>query len=484
MELFMKINTAINGFVWGPIMLVLLLGTGLYLSFRAGFIQFRFLGYAMKHTIGGLFGGTQRTAEGDNISPFQAVATALASTVGTGNIVGVATAIATGGPGAVFWMWVSALLGMMTKFSEVTLAVKYRETGSDGQYRGGPMYYMKNGVGAKFPTLGKVLAVIFSIFAALACFGIGNMTQANSMASTLQSTFHIPTNITGIVLCVIVAAVVLGGLKSISKVTEMLVPFMAVFYVVFGLIIVLVHAPEIGPALKDIFVGAFSPSSVLGGGAGVTVMLAVRMGMARGVFSNEAGLGSAPIVHAATSEKVPVKQGLWGIMEVFIDTIVICTLTALIILTSVEPDTGTFTWLERTADGTSPLYDGANLTLRAFELGLPGNLGSYFLTVGLFCFAFSTLLGWNYYGEKAWEYLFRNNESVRKAVILIFRICYIIAVYVGCTGGLQFVWGVADTLNGCMAIPNLIALLILSPVVIKETKDFFGKVTAEKKAAK
>lgn len=481
MEQFMAINEAINGFVWGPIMLVLLIGTGLYLSIRSGFIQFRYLGYAMKHTIGGLFGGNQRTSEGENISPFQAVATALASTVGTGNIVGVATAIATGGPGAVFWMWISALLGMMTKFSEVTLAVKYRETGTDGQYRGGPMYYMKNGVGAKYPGLGKVLAVFFSIFAAFACFGIGNMTQSNSIASTLNTTFHVPTSITGIVLCVIVAAVVLGGLKNISRVTEMLVPFMAVFYVVFGLIIVLVHAKEIGPVFADIFAGAFNPSSVLGGGAGVTIMMAVRMGMARGVFSNEAGLGSAPIVHAATSEKVPVKQGLWGIMEVFIDTIVICTLTSLIILTAVypagDPNAGTFVW-------RAGHLNGADLTLKAFELGLPGQIGSVFLTIGLFCFAFSTLLGWNYYGEKSWEYLFRNNESVRKAVILIYRIAYIVAVYVGCTGGLQFVWGLADTLNGAMAIPNLIAILILSPIVIKESKEFFAKVQADKKAGK
>lgn len=467
METFMSINSAINGFVWGPIMLTLLIGTGLYLSIRGGFIQFTHFGYALKHTIGGLFKGTQRDSEGHNISPFQAVSTALASTVGTGNIVGVATAITIGGPGAVFWMWISALLGMMTKYSEIVLAVKYRETNEDGQFVGGPMYYLKKGVGEKHPFLGGVVAAVFAVFAALACFGIGNMTQGNSIASSMNSTFGISTTVTGIVLAAVVAFVILGGINSIAKVTERLVPVMALLYLILGVVILVIHAGKVPVALSDIFVGAFNPSAVMGGGAGVGIAMAIRMGFARGVFSNEAGLGSAPIAHAASSTKNPVEQGLWGIFEVFIDTILVCTMTALIILTATDAS-GAFIW-------QSGEFDGAALTAKAFEYALPGSFGSIFLTIALLLFAFSTMVGWCYYGEKAWEYLFRNNASARKVVIMIFRLCYIAAVFVGSVGGLELVWGIADTLNGCMAIPNLVGVILLSGVVVKETKDYFKK---------
>ncbi|MDO4281405.1 MAG: sodium:alanine symporter family protein [Peptococcaceae bacterium] len=468
METFMELNNAVNGFVWGPIMLALLIGTGLYLTVRGGFIQFTHFGYVLKRTMGGLFKGHQRTSDGNNISSFQAVSTALASTVGTGNIVGVATAITIGGPGAVFWMWISALLGMMTKYSEIVLAVKFREVNDEGQHIGGPMYYLKNGVGAKHKTLGTVVAAIFAVFAALACFGIGNMTQGNSIASSMQSTFGISTSITGIVLAIIVAIVILGGINSIARITEMFVPVMAVFYLVLGVVILILHAQQIPVALSDIFVGAFNPEAVLGGGAGVGIMMAIQMGFARGVFSNEAGLGSAPIAHAASSTKDPVEQGLWGIFEVFVDTILVCTMTALIILTTTDPSTGNLLW----ADGN---YDGASLTLKAFEFALPGTFGSICLSIAMLFFAFSTMIGWSYYGEKAWEYLFRNNAQARKTVTFIFRICFIIAVYIGATGGLEFVWGVADTLNGCMAIPNLIGVILLSGIVLQETKRYFSE---------
>lgn len=471
MELFVKINGMINSFIWGPIMLSLLIGVGLYLSLRAGFIQFRYFGYALKHTIGGLFAGTQRSSEDNNISPFQAVSTALASTVGTGNIVGVATAISIGGPGAVFWMWLSALLGMMTKYSEIVLAVKYRETNDKGEYVGGPMYYLKNGLGGK---LGAGLGVVFAFFAALACFGIGNLTQSNSIASAFNSTFGIDTKVMGIVLAVIVAVVVLGGIKSIARVTEMVVPVMAVFYIIFAIIILVLHANQLPVAIADIFKGAFNPSSVLGGGVGVTVMMAVRMGFARGVFSNEAGLGSAPIAHAASSTKIPVQQGLWGIFEVFIDTILICTMTALIILTATDTNTGEFLWLNHD-------LNGAALTLKAFEHGLPGMIGAWGLTVGLALFALSTMFGWCYYGEKAWEYIFRTNAEARKIVVTLFRVVYVIAVYIGAVGGLKLVWDIADTLNGCMAIPNLIGVICLSGVVLKETKEYFTNLKKSSK---
>lgn len=473
MELFMSINAAVNSFVWGPIMLVLMVGTGAYLSFRAGFIQFRYLGYVLNRTVGGAIRGEQKAVDGSNISPFQAMTTALASTIGTGNIVGVATAIGVGGPGAIFWMWMSAIFGMMTKYSEIVLAVKYRETNEYGMYTGGPMYYLKNGVGAKHKGLGTFLGVCFSIFAAVACVGTGNLVQGNSIATSLHDTFGLNPSIVGIVLAVIVGLVIIGGIKSIARVTEKVVPAMAIFFIVFSIIILVLQFNEIPHALYSIVVGAFNPEAVLGGGCGIAIMTVIQMGIARGVFSNEAGLGSAPMAHAATSAKDPVEQGIWGIFEVFIVTFIICTMTALVILTTVDPATGDYVYV-------SGNYQGAVLSLKAFEFALPGKIGAYGLTIGLVLFAMSTMLGWCYYGEKCWEFLFRNNAKARHIAVIVYRVFYVVGVFFGCVWSLEVVWGVADSFNGLMAIPNLLGVLLLSGVVLKETKRFFSQVEKDK----
>ncbi len=453
MDWFLAANKLVNEFVWGPPMLVALVGTGVFLTFRARFFQVRKFGFAMRNTIALVLGGRSRKADERNISPFQAVSTALASTVGTGNIVGVATAITVGGPGAVFWMWVSAFFGMMTKFAEIVLALKYRETNAQGQYAGGPMYYIKNGLRQPW------LAAVFAVFATLATFGIGNMTQANSVATAFESSFGISPAVMGLVLVVLTAVVILGGIKSIARVTERLVPFMAVFYVLLSLVLLAINIGELLPSLSLIVHAAFNPEAAFGGAAGYTIVSAIRMGVARGVFSNEAGLGSAPIAHAASNAREPVEQGLWGIFEVFVDTIVICTMTALVIMT-------TGVW-----QGTQT---GAALTIAAFNHGLPGTFGGVGLTIGLALFAYSTILGWSYYGEKSLEYLFRNTGKTTTA-ILVYRIVFVAAVFVGSVGGLHTVWDLADTLNGLMAIPNLIAVLLLSGVVIGEMKSYLER---------
>lgn len=461
MDVVMQVNDAINGFVWGPIMLALLIGTGLYISIRTKFMQFRHFPMAMKSTIGSLFGGSKAHAsEEHNISPFQAVSTALASTVGTGNVVGVATAITVGGPGAVFWMWISALLGMMTKYSEIVLAVKYRDRNERGEYVGGPMYYLTNGL--KQPWLGY----LFAFFAAFASFGIGNMTQANSISGAIESSFGVNTTVTGVILAIVVAVVILGGIKSIASVTEKVVPVMATFYIVFAIILLILHAQHLPAALALIFTAAFNPESALGGATGYTIALAIRMGMARGVFSNEAGLGSAPIAHAASSTKEPVEQGLWGIFEVFIDTIIVCSMTALVILTATD-DSGAWLW-------STGEYEGAALTIKAFEQGLPGTVGGVGLTIGLTLFAVSTLFGWSYYGEKSIEFIFRKTRHAQK-VAYGYRMLFVVACFIGSVGGLHVVWGIADTLNGLMAIPNLIGVLFLSGVVFKETRSYLDR---------
>lgn len=452
----MELNDQLNGIVWGPIMLVALVGTGAYLSVRTGFFQVRKFGFALRNTIGLVLGRKAKAADETNISGFQAVSTALASTVGTGNIVGVATAITVGGPGAVFWMWISAFFGMMTKYAEIVLAMKYRETNREGQYAGGPMYYLKNGL--KLPWL----ATIFAVFATLATFGIGNMTQANSIAGAFETSFGLSPVVVGLLLVVLTAIVILGGIKSIARVTEKLVPFMAVFYVALALIILVLNITELPRMLLFVFECAFSPESALGGATGYTVAMAMRMGIARGVFSNEAGLGSAPIAHAASNTKEPVKQGLWGIFEVFVDTIVICTMTALVILT-------TGVWQ---GDKT-----GSALTIEAFNHGLPGTVGGIGLTIGLALFAYSTILGWSYYGEKSLEFLFRKT-SLTKQAILGYRLLFVAAVYAGAVGGLHEVWAIADTLNGLMAIPNLIGVIALSGVVFAETKSYVERARA------
>lgn len=444
MDAFMEINSAINGFVWGPIMLVLLVGTGVYFTVRTNFMPITKLGYVLKNTLFKMF-DKKIAGEGD-ITPFQAVATALAATIGTGNIAGVATAIAVGGPGAVFWMWISAIFGMGTKFAEVVLAIKFREKTEDGRYVGGPMYYIEKGLGWRW------LAVIFAFFGAVAAFGIGNMVQANSVADSLNATFSIPHWISGVVLAIAAALVIIGGLKRIATVTERLVPIMAAFYIIGAIIILVSFAGQIPAAFGLIFKSAFTGSAAVGGFAGSTIMMAARFGVARGVFSNEAGLGSAPIAHAAATTDNPVRQGLWGIFEVFMDTIVICTMTALAIVV-------TGVW--------SSGIDGAALTTEAFNTGLPGP-GGVIVAIGILLFAFSTLLSWSYYGERCAEFLF--GSKINK----FYRIIWIPFIIIGSIGGLTLIWDIADTLNGLMAIPNLIGLLGCSGIVFKLTKDFFS----------
>lgn len=443
MNVLIQINKAIGDFVWGPIMLVLLLGTGLYLTIRTGFFSITKLGYTLRNTLFKIFKQDATRGEGE-ITPFQAVSTALAATVGTGNIAGVATAIASGGPGAVFWMWLSAILGMTTKFAEVVLAVQYREKTEDGRFLGGPMYYLRDGLKSKF------LAGLFAILTAFAAFGIGNMVQANSVAASLEVTFKIPKLVTGLVLAGLATLVMIGGLKRIASVTERLVPIMAAIYIAGSLVILIVNITHILPTLKMIFSMAFTTSAAMGGFAGSTMKLAMRQGMARGVFSNEAGLGSAPIAHAAARTDSAVRQGLWGVFEVFMDTIVICTMTALVILTSGVWNNGT---------------SGAALTTEAFNSSLPG--GGYIVSIGIVLFAFSTLIGWSYYGERGAEYLFGPK------VIPVYRIIWIPFVVIGAIGGLELVWDIADTLNGLMAIPNLIGIVALSGTVIALKKEFF-----------
>ncbi|MDY0235901.1 MAG: sodium:alanine symporter family protein [Gudongella sp.] len=444
MDFIMQLNSTINSFVWGPPMLILLVGTGIYLTFRTNFFSILKLGYVLKNTLFKMFTKEQK-GEGE-ITAFQAVATALAATVGTGNIAGVATAIALGGPGAIFWMWVSAIFGMTTKFGEVVLSIKFREKTDDGRFVGGPMYYIEKGTGLKW------LATIFAGFGALAAFGIGNMVQSNSVAASLQESFSVPPLVTGLVLAALTALVILGGIKRIGAVTEKLVPFMAAIYILGALFIIIMNASHIPEAFGLIFSNAFTPTAATGGFAGATLAMGIRFGVARGVFSNEAGLGSAPIAHAAATTDHPVRQGLWGVFEVFVDTLVICSLTALAILVSGLWDSG---------------VTGAALTTQAFDEAIIG--GGYIVSVGIMLFAFSTILGWSYYGERCAEYLFG------KKAIMPYRIIWIPFVVIGSIGGLNFMWDLADTLNGLMAIPNLIGVVLLSGTIISLTKEFFAK---------
>lgn len=452
MEKLMELNSVVNSFVWGPIMLILLVGTGVYLTFRTNFMSLGKLGYILKSTLLKIFSKEQK-GEGE-VTAFQAVATALAATVGTGNIAGVATAIALGGPGAVFWMWLSAIFGMTTKYGEVVLSINYREKTPDGRFVGGPMYYIQNGLKWKW------LAYIFAIFGGLAAFGIGNMVQSNSVAASLEVSFGVNKLVTGIVLAALTAIVIVGGLKRIAQVTEKLVPFMAALYILGGLFIIVMNISHIGEAFGLIFGNAFTASAAVGGFVGSTVKNAMTRGIARGVFSNEAGLGSAPIAHAAATTDHPVRQGLWGVFEVFMDTIIICSITALSIIMTGAWHSG---------------ETGSALTTLAFDMTIPG--GGYIVSIGVMLFAFSTILGWEYYGERCAEFLFGPK------VIMPYRILWIPPVVIGAIGGLELLWDLADTLNGLMAIPNLIGVLGLSGVVIKLTKEFFGKqyIEEEKK---
>jgi AGCS family alanine or glycine:cation symporter len=443
MEALTNLVGQINGIVWGPLMLVLILGVGFFLQVGLKFMPILKLGMGFSL----LFKGRESTGEGQ-ISPFNALMTSLSATIGTGNIAGVATAVFLGGPGALFWMWMTALVGMATKYAEAVLAVKYRETDELGNFVGGPMYYIKNGLSKKW----YFLAPSFALFGAIAAFGIGNGVQANGVAAVINTNFGVAPAVTGVVLMVLTAAVILGGISRIGTVAGTLVPFMAVAYILAGLLVLLINIGSIGNALSLVFTHAFTPSAAEGGFAGAAVWMAIRFGVARGVFSNEAGLGSAPIAHAAASTKGPVNQGLIAMLGTFIDTIIVCSITGLAIIAS-----GAWT------SGES----GAALTSLAFETSLPG-VGGYLIAISLSIFAFTTILGWSFYGEKCVGFFFGTKA------LMPYRILWIIAIYFGATADLGFIWLLADTLNAMMAIPNLIALALLSPVVFKLTKEFFA----------
>ena len=438
-------NAALNGLVWGPPMLVLLVGTGIVLTVITHGVQFRHLGTALREVLGKLT--TKGHGQG-SVTPFQAVATALASTVGVGNIAGVATAIFLGGPGALFWLWVSGVFGMATKYAEIVIALHYREPDATGVMRGGAMYVLKKGLG--LPWLGGV----FALLTALAAFGIGNMVQANSVAESLRASFGATPAVVGVVLVIVTAVVILGGIKRIADVTQYLVPFMALFYLAGALVIIVLRAGELPHVLGLVFQGAFSGTAATGGFAGATIMLAMRYGVARGLFSNEAGLGSAPMVHAAAQTDHPVRQGMYGIFEVFVDTILICTVTGLVILVTGVWDSGA---------------TGAALSAQAFETGLPGTWGDIVVTTGLVLFAYSTIIGWSYYGETGIVYLFGARAAVP------YRLAWLVFIYLGATGSLHLIWDVADTLNGLMAIPNLIAVLVSVPVLRRLHREFFAQ---------
>lgn len=431
----------VGAFAWGPPMLIFLVGTGFWLTIALRGLQFRKLWYSLYLA---LVKRKEETDEPGDISHFQALMTALSATVGTGNIAGVATAIAAGGPGALFWMWITGLVGMATKYSEAVLAVKYRKVDADGTMSGGPMYYISKGLGWKW------LGTLFAIFAAVAAFGIGNMVQSNSVADALEATFNVPFYVTGIILMIFTAIVILGGIKTIGKVTGVLVPIMIVFYMAGALIILVLKIDAIPTALALIVKQAFTPTAASGGFLGAGVMMAIRMGVARGVFSNESGLGSAPIAAAAAQTKHPVTQALVSMTQTFIDTIVVCTMTGLVLILTGAWDSG---------------KTGAELTVFAFQSGFPG--GDYIVTIGLVLFAYSTILGWSYYGEKSIEFLFGEKA------VMPYRIAFVIFVGIGAVAKLNIVWSLSDAFNGLMAIPNLIGLLLLSPVIVKETKSYF-----------
>ncbi|KIL72227.1 alanine/glycine:cation symporter family protein [Bacillus badius] len=443
-EKLLEIMNTISGYIWGPPLLILLVGTGIYLTFRIGFLQLRLLPYSLKLA----FSKSQdKDSEGD-ISHFQALMTALAATVGTGNIVGVATAVLIGGPGAVFWMWISAFFGMATKYAEAVLAVKYRVQDPDGEMSGGPMYYLERGLNQKW------LGILFALFGAIAAFGIGNLVQANSVAGVVESTFNVPPYITGIVLFIFTALVLLGGIKSIGKVTAFFVPIMAAFYLIAGLIILLTNIADVPAAIGLIFSDAFTGDAVAGGAIGAVI----RYGVARGVFSNEAGLGSAPIAAAAAKTDMPARQALVSMTQVFIDTILICSITGLTIVMAGQYDKG---------------LEGSALTTASFEMFL-GSAGSYVVALGLLFFASSTIIGWSYYGEKCFSYLFS------KKVVKYYRMVFVAAVFIGAIAKLDLVWTFADIMNGLMAFPNLVGIIGLSGVVIHETKNIVKAIKEEK----
>lgn len=443
MEFITEMVGAINGVVWGVPMLILILGAGLFLTVGLRFLTIMKIPFGFSLLWKGRIPGN----DAGDITPFNALMTSLSATIGTGNIAGVATAIFLGGPGAVFWMWMTALVGMGTKYAEAVCAVRFREKDENGNFVGGPMYYIQNGMGANW----RWLAITFALFAGIAGFGIGNMVQSNSIADALYTTFDIPHLYTGIIVALLVGAVLLGGIQRISQVAGALVPFMAALYILASIVVLAINANAIPAAFGLIFTHAFSPAAATGGFAGAAVWAAIRFGLARGVFSNEAGLGSAPIAHAAAKTKGPVSQGLVAMLGTFIDTLIVCTFTALAILS-----TGVWT------SGAT----GAALTSAAFEAALPG-FGGVIIAVSLAIFAFTTIIGWSYYSERSLQYLFGTS------IIMPFRAVWSLAAIIGATVKLGFIWLLADTLNAMMAIPNLVALVVLSPIVFAVTKEFF-----------
>lgn len=444
MQSLTPLLNSLSAFIWGPFTLTLLLGVGVYLTVGLKFIPWR---KTIPYAFGLLVKGRRAGGKGE-IPPFQALMTAMSATIGTGNIAGVATAIFLGGPGAIFWMWITALIGMATKYAEAVLAVKYRQTDASGKYVGGPMYYIKNGLAPHWAWL----AFLFALFGAIAAFGIGNMVQSNSVADALHSNFSVSTHITGAVIALLAGLVILGGIKRIGAVAGKLVPLMAIAYIAGSLVIIIANINQVPGALRVIADSAFNGAAAAGGFAGAGIMLAIQMGVARGIFSNEAGLGSAPIAHAAAQTDNPVRQGIIGMLGTFIDTIIVCTMTALVIIIS-----GVWTSGET----------GAGLSSLAYGNALP--FGEYIITFGLVVFAFTTILGWSYYGERCAEYIFGAK------IILPYRIVWIVAVFIGASQKVNFIWLLADVMNGFMAIPNLIALALLSPVIFKVTHEYFSR---------
>lgn len=465
-KMITDVNGAVNGFVWGIPMLILLVGTGILMTVLTKVFQISHIGYWMKHTLGSIFTDkhiTKHTGEDDqSISQFQSLCTALAATIGTGNIVGVASALIFGGPGAIFWMWIVAFFGMLTNYSENVLGIYFRRKNEKGEWSGGAMYYLRDGLGVKkgMKQVGAVLAVLFSVFCLLASFGIGNMSQINSIAGNMKAAFGIPNLVTGIVLMVVAALVILGGIKRIASVTEKLVPFMAIIYIVGALIVCGVNIDQFGAVFASIFKGAFALKAVGGGIVGSGIKLALTWGMKRGVFSNEAGLGSSVMVHSSSNVKEPVRQGMWGIFEVFADTMVVCTLTAFTVLSSglVDLETGV---VVSSAEGSALVGD-------AFATVF-GKAGSAFIAVAILLFAFSTVLGWSHYGTKAFEFLFGSKSTI------IYRVVFIVFILCGATMSLDLAWDLSDTFNGLMAIPNLIGVLTLSPIVMRITANYVAR---------
>ncbi|MDE2686211.1 MAG: sodium:alanine symporter family protein [Gammaproteobacteria bacterium] len=448
---------SVNAFVWGPPMLGMLGMTGVLLTLGMAFMPWRKIGYGFRL----LFDRSEASGEGE-VKPFNALMTALSATVGTGNMAGVATAIALGGPGAIFYMWLIALFGMATKYAEAVCAVTYREVDEAGRYVGGPMYYLRNGVGEFAPELGKWLGLAFAVFGAVAAFGIGNAVQVNSMAAALGDSFSVPNWATGIVVASLVGVVVIGGIRRIGEVAGKLVPAMVVLYIGAALAVILVNIAEVPSAFGLIFTHAFTPAAATGGFAGAAVAAAVRFGVARGVFSNESGLGSAAIAHAAAQTRSPVRQGIIAMLGTFIDTLVVCTMTALVILTSGA-------WTLSGPDGGG--LTGAILTSAGFQGSIAG--GQYIVAAALPVFAFTTILGWSYYGERCWQYLFREKS------LWIYRGLWVLAALAFANVKVELVWNLSDTLNGLMAIPNLVGLLLLAPMVFKVTRKYFDSQGAD-----